>query len=292
MLKIDLRQMRIFEALAEELHFGRTAHRLHTAQPVISKAIKDIEDEVGTTLVERTSRRVELTHAGKAFLASAKAALYHADVAVRAARSSTYEGIESLRLGLTIGAAQPPLGAIIRLFKERNPVAQIDVQELDEVTLGRAVSDGSVDAAIAWDRAIAAGLQRQHIFDVEMKIVLPEGHALSDKAEISVDDLNDVETILPSAAKQPVLRETYRAYCKAHGFEPQPVAEIANTADLLALVAGGVGVGHAPLPDGMTFPGVIIRSHVPDFKLGFDLVWSRTMPSVLELLRLLEKRPQ
>ncbi|KIT17060.1 LysR substrate-binding domain-containing protein [Jannaschia aquimarina] len=284
---MDLRQMGIFAILAEELHFGRTAHRMHTAQPVISKAIKDMEAEVGTRLVERPSRKVELTRAGRAFLASAEAALQHADTAIRAARTSTEDGIERLTLGLTIGAAQPAAGDLVARFQAANPVAEVGVIEIDEAGLGRALAEGEIDAAIAWDRSIPAGLHSREAFEVEMKVLLPEDHPLAAQAAIRTSQLDGLPVIMPARAKQPILAETYRAYCEAEGVAPASTLEVSTTADLFAMVSGGAGVGHAPMPDGLAYPGIVIRPQSPRFTLRYNLVWARETETVLSILGVL-----
>ena len=281
---MDLRQMRIFSVLAEELHFGRTAHRLHTVQPVISKAIKDMEAEVGTRLVERSSRKVELTRAGRAFLASAEAALQHADIAIRAARTSTENGIERLTLGLPIGAAQPAAGKIVARFQAANPVAEVSVIEIDEAGLGRALAGGGIDAAIAWDRSVPAGLHARQAFEVEMKVLLPESHPLAAQDAIRTPQLDGLPVIMPARAKQPILTETYRAYCEAEGVAPSSTLEVSTTADLFAMVAGGAGVGHAPMPDGLAYPGIAILPQSPPFILKYDLVWARETDAVAALV--------
>ncbi|WP_300057529.1 LysR substrate-binding domain-containing protein [uncultured Roseobacter sp.] len=283
---MELRHFRIFIVLAEELHFGRTAYRLNTAQPVISKTLRDIEDEVGTTLIERSSRQAALTPAGRAFLVSAKEALAQAENAINAARSSTYNGLDRLRLGLTIGAAQPWVGRIVARFKAENPEASVSILELDETTLGRALAEDIVDAAIAWDRSIPGGLSTLKVGKVDMQVFVPEDHALAQRNAVTMEDLQDQPMILPSRAKQPVLFETYKRYCTSVGFNPRIAAEVATTADLLALVAGGVGIGHAPIPDGLSYPSVKILPQTPAFSLGFELVWSRKTPIVSALTKI------
>lgn len=281
---MELRHFRIFTVLAEELHFGRAAHRLNTVQPVISKTLRDIETEVGTGLIEQSSRKATLTPAGRAFLASAQTALHHADVAVRAARSSTLDGVESLRLGLTIGAAQPRVGKLVAAFKQANPVATVEILEVDETTLGQALSHETVDAVIAWDQSVPSGLSSHFIDEVPMSMLLPTGHPLSERTSLGLTNIEGLEIVLPSRAKQPVLFETYKTYCVSHDIELIVAAEAATTADLLALVAGGIGIGHAPVPMGMTYPGIVIIPQRPSFSLRFNLVWSRSSPVVEELV--------
>ncbi|MEO1380939.1 MAG: LysR family transcriptional regulator, partial [Pseudomonadota bacterium] len=176
---MELRHFRMFSVLAEELHFGRAAHRLNTAQPVISKTLRDIEDELGIKLIDRSTRKAELTPAGHAFLREAHETLYHAEKALRSARASHDVGVERLTLGLTIGAAQPQIGKLVAAFEEKNPNAQVDIVAVDEAGLGRVLSEGTVDAVIAWDRSIPKGLKSKEVLRVTMKVLVPEHHPLA-----------------------------------------------------------------------------------------------------------------
>lgn len=281
---MELRHFRVFSVLAEELHFGRAAHRLNTAQPVISKTLRDIEDELGAKLIDRSTRQVELTPAGQAFLREAHETLYHAEKALRAARASSDVGVERLTLGLTIGAAQPEIGHLIAEFQRRNPVAQVDIVAVDEAGLGKVLSDGIVDVAVAWDRSIPKGLKSQEIMRIPMKVLVPCEHPLAANEAIAMSDLDSVSVILPARQFQPILFETYRAYCTEQGIEPKHVLDVATTADLLAMVAGGAGIGHAPIPDGITYKGVRILPQHPPFELAFSLVWARQNLAVSSLL--------
>lgn len=286
---MELRHFRVFSILAEELHFGRAAHRLNTAQPVISKTLRDIEDELGAKLIDRSTRQVELTPAGQAFLREVHETLYHAEKALRSARESSDVGVERLTLGLTIGAAQPEIGELVAAFQKKNPIAQVEIVAVDEANLGKVLSDGTVDAVVAWDRSIPKGLKSKEIMRVAMKVLVPEDHSLASKEAVPMSDLHGVPVILPARHQQPVLFETYRAYCAEQGIEPKHALDVTTTADLLAMVAGGAGVGHAPVPDGIAYKGISILPQTPPFELAFCLVWARQNMAVSSLLASIQK---
>lgn len=275
--------MRTFVVLAEELHFGRAAHRLGTAQPAVSKTLKDIEAEIGTRLLDRSNRKVALTSGGRAFLASARQALHHADIAVRSARAGLQNGVERLRLGLSIGAAQPCVGELVARFKAANPIAEMTIAEVDELTLASKLAMGEIDAAIAWDASVPPGLHTRPVFTVPMAVLVAHDHPLATRDAIGTADLEGVPVIVPARDRQPVLQESYRAYMLAHGFEPTIAVDVATTADMLAMVAGGVGVGHAPVPDGIAYPGVRVIAYRPAFEQRYDLVWATETPALSAL---------
>lgn len=281
---MDLRHMRVFATLAEELHFGRTAERLNTAQPVISKTLKDMEAEVGARLVDRSAHRVALTAAGQAFLAEALESLSAANRAVRAARGVQARGLERLRLGLTIGAAQPDVSRLMARIRSAHAAVKFEIHEVGEADIGRVLSDGSVDAAVAWDRSVPGGLHVHPLMQVAMSVAVPERHPLASRASVALEELDGEPLILPARVRQPVLHETYRAHCAETGIALKHVAEVATTADLLTLVAGGIGIAHAPLPPGLAWPGVVILPQSPPMILGFDIVWARVTDAVEALL--------
>ncbi|MEL6622568.1 MAG: LysR family transcriptional regulator, partial [Pseudomonadota bacterium] len=145
---MDLRHLRFYVCLAEELHFGAAARRLGTTQPAVSKALREIEAEVGTTLIERTSRSAGLTPAGVGFLRSARDALETIDGAVRTARADAGTGVTRLALGMMLGAEQPSTGRIIKTFMDQNPAAQVELFSISERDVGASLSEGTIDAAI------------------------------------------------------------------------------------------------------------------------------------------------
>lgn len=282
---MDVRHLRTFCVLAEELHFGRAALRLHTAQPVVSKRIKEMEDELGVTLLERSARKVALTRAGRAFLTSARHSLFHLDSAVRAAQSGEQDGVERLVLGLMVGAALPNLGTIIARFRETNPLADVELTQVTERNLSAELSSGRVDAAVSWDASVPSGLSTAPVARTPLKVLLPAGHALAVHETISPSLLKGHGVIMPGRFDQPVVWERYRQLCEAHGYEPLVLMKVSTTSDLLAMVAGGVGIGLSPLPEGLDYPGISIRNQSPPYELTYVLTWTTMSPAVRALVR-------
>jgi DNA-binding transcriptional LysR family regulator len=256
-----------------------------------ARQIGSTRHKVGARLVDRSAHRVALTAAGRAFLAEALEALSAADRAIRAARGVRARGIERLRLGLTIGAAQPQVGHLLARVRASHPAISFEIHEVEEADIGRVLSDGTVDAVVAWDRSVPGGLHVQPLMQVAMRVAVPEGHSLAARSAVALEEMDGQSLILPARARQPVLHETYRAHCAEAGIAMAHVAEVATTADMMTLVAGGIGIAHAPLPPGLAWPGVVILPQSPPMMLGFDLVWARVTDAVEALLAAAEQGP-
>ena len=129
---MNLKTLSSFITLAEELHFGRAAHLCGISQPAMSRLLSELETDLGVKLLTRTSREVALTDAGRGFLKSARKAVAYADMAVRAAKAGTASGIDSLTIGMMLGAAQPFVGALIAKFQAAHPETRVSLIQLDE----------------------------------------------------------------------------------------------------------------------------------------------------------------
>lgn len=283
---MEIRHLRTFAVLAEERHFGRAANRLHTSQPVVSRTLRDMETELGTKLLERSARKVELTRAGREFLHSAREALRHVETAVRVAQTGAGDGIERVTIGAMIGAAQPIVGRLVAAFRAANPSATATIVSVDERTLGSSLIEQRLDAAVCWDECVPQGLSHLPLARKALDVLVPEGHPLAAQETITPAQLAAVPLVLPDRAGHPLLYERYRAHVGAHlddGREPDFAVNVEDFAQLLAMVAGGVAVGVAPVPDGLAHRGIVRRPQDPEYPICFDLVWARMTPAVRAL---------
>ncbi len=283
---MNLHQVRVFLKIADTLHFGLAAQQLGVTQPSISRVLSGLERQVGKDLFDRTSRAIRLTAAGKAFLPPARLMLHHADNALRASQSGVEGGIETLHVGLMIGSAQPAVGKLIRRFKDRHPETLVTFHKADESTLGRQLTSGEIDVAVAWDASIPSGLYRKRLAAVPMMFVLPTGHRLARKKAISLSDAAYEPVILPARESQPIIYQTYCRMMRDAGFEPVVSIDVLTIDDLLAVVAAGAGIGNAPIVPGLRYPGVVFRPNSPEYESTFELAWVDNHPAVRELLSL------
>ncbi len=243
---------------------------------------------MGKDLFDRTSRSIRLTAAGKAFLQPARLMVHHADIALRAAGSGIEGGVETLRVGLMIGAAQPAVGRLIRRFKDMHPETLITFKKADESTLGRQLTTGEIDVAVAWDASIPSGLYRKRLAKAPMMFVLPTGHRLARKKAIRLSDAAQEPIILPARESQPIIYQTYCRMVRDAGFEPTVSIDVLTIDDLLAVVAAGAGIGNAPITPGLRYPGVVLRPNSPEYLLTYELAWVDDRPAVRDLLTLVK----
>lgn len=289
---MNLKTLSAFIVLAEELHFGRAAHQCGISQPAMSRLLSELETDLGVKLLNRTSRDVSLTDAGRGFLSAARKAVAHADMAVRAAKAGVADGIDSLDVGLCICTAQPPVGELIAEFKRAHPETRVSLRQLDERSVGSALANGEVDVAVAWDISIPAGVNRRHLGTVPMSVLVQAGHPLEQKEPVSFSDLADYAIIIPARDRQPIIYKFYCQQAAEAGFKPAIAIDVSTMADTLAMVAAGVGVGNAPTVPGLTYPGISILKQTPTFDLSYELAWISDAPAVESLLKRLPKTDQ
>lgn len=244
---MELRHLRYFVVVAEELHFNRAAERLHIQQPPLSTQIRQLERELGVQLFERTTRSVALTEAGAEFLAQARAILDSVDESVEAARRAANGLAGTLRVGFSGTATYSLLPIIARLVRQELPGAALRTQgELLAAPLTDALLNNRLDVGFGRLHYAQPGLQSQVIRRELLSVMLPEEHPLADRDAIDLHDLADDPFVTtPSRAGSAIFEATIAA-CKTAGFFPQIIQEASQTATLVSLVAGGFGVALMP----------------------------------------------
>jgi LysR family transcriptional regulator, benzoate and cis,cis-muconate-responsive activator of ben and cat genes len=255
---LELRHLRYFVAVAEELNFSRAAERLHMAQPPLSVAIRRLEQDVGEDLFVRTTREVRLTEAGVVFLASARRVLADADRAIVDARRAAAGELGSLRVAFSWSARFETLPAIGQALRARTPDVELLTQEMWNADMASALRRGTIDAAVSLCPELAPDVGGE-VIRIERPIaILPGHHALAHEAEIPVEALADEQLVLFPRELAPRLHDVLVGICRQAGFEPQLRTESFHTSwDLFLLpevpvvalapesVAGGLAEGVA-----------------------------------------------
>ena len=244
---MDLRHLRYFACVAEELHFGRAAQRLGMSQPPLSQQIRALEEELGVQLLERTSRRVRLTEAGRQFLPEARATLAQADLAARTARSAQRGDVGRLRLGFSTSVPFIPR-VVDALSRFRQAYPQVSL-ELDELTRDEQLSrleQGLLDVAILRTFSkpdLPANMQSLRIQRDGVILAMRQDHALAQRTDaLTLDDLRGEPLILFGAVNGAGFNERLIEQCRALGFAPNVAIETASFATLLGLTAAGLGI--------------------------------------------------
>lgn len=246
---INLRQLRFFLVLAEELHFRRAAERLEMTQGPLSLAIQALEEELGARLFLRSRRSVELTEAGKALQEEAPAIFERiAEVRDRVRRVVSGE-VGQLTLGFTSAASLLPFfPAVIKHYRTRYPAVAVRLRELPSALQMQALLGGEIDAGILRLRGEAPSeISIAHLFDEPLLVAMARGHRLAREPSIRLEDLRDEGFIAYPGGSGVVLYETVNQLCARHGFRPRVVQEAIEPPTIIGLAAAGLGVAVVPL---------------------------------------------
>lgn len=258
---MELRHLRYFQAVAEERHFGRAAERLHMAQPPLSQQIKQLEAELGVTLLDRNTRKVELTPAGAAYLERVRVILAEVDeAAARAQRVAA--GLEGrLVVGCVGSATYSLLPTFARAVREALP--GIDLAFRGEMLVPdqvAALGAGRIDLALLRPPVDDPALQVSLLRRDRLIVALPEGHRLASRARLRVRDLRDEDLIVHASRGRSVMHGAVEELCRGAGFVPRVRHEVAETSTLVTLVAAGLGAAVVPEPvSSLGIPGVTYR---------------------------------
>ncbi|WP_072477423.1 LysR family transcriptional regulator [Amycolatopsis australiensis] len=257
---MELRQLRYFVTVAEELHFGRAAERLHIVQPAVSQQIRRLERELGVTLFGRTTRSVSLTEAGQRFLPHARAVLAAAGRASDAV-SEFRESRSPLRLGTSEGLGDR-LDVLLGAFARLAPPAQLELVHAPTAERLQRVRDGSLDATIVRGSWPSAGLDFTPLWTDEVVVALPSSHPLAAGPVVPFAALASLPARLSPPSRNRPLYDLVVSCCREAGFEPVLGKEFTTAQDTL----GTLGFGrphwtvfyraHANL---LPIPGVTFR---------------------------------
>ena len=240
---MDLHQLESFLAVAEELHFGRAAERLHIAQPPLSRTIKQLERELGAPLFERTTRSVRLTSAGEALLDPARQVLEGCRVARRAVHSAGRGETGRVRMGFAGPSSHLLVGQLGRLVREWHPGIELSLQSTTYAHEGlRAVLDGTLDLAIVRWTMEPPSISHRIVTVEHYVLVVPNGHRLAGRKMVSLADCRDEQFVtLPADPGSSVRGAFVRAAYDA-GYTPDIVQTAPDSWTAMALVAAGVGI--------------------------------------------------
>ena len=246
---MELRHLRYFVAVAEERHFGRAATRLHMAQPPLSQQIRNLEAELGVVLLRRTTRRVDLTAAGEAYLARAREILASVDQAGAEAGRVAEGLVGRVVIGCVGSATYSVLPALARTLRRELP--GIDFAFRGEMLVPDQVAAllaGRIDLALLRPPVDEAALRVTTLRRESLIVALPEAHPLAARDRLTVSDLRDEELIVHVGRGRSVMHGVVTALCREAGFEPKVRHEVAETSTLVTFVAAGLGVAVVPEP--------------------------------------------
>ncbi|MFT4288605.1 LysR substrate-binding domain-containing protein [Nocardioides sp.] len=258
---MDVRHLRYFVAVAEERHFGRAAQRLHMAQPPLSQAIRQLEADLGVTLLHRTTRRVDLTEAGAAYLTRAQEILASLDGAAQEARLVAAGALGRLAISCVGSATYSLLPALSRQLATELPGVDFafhgEMLVPDQI---EALRSGAVDVALLRPPVADLSLTVTALRQDRLVVALSGDHPLAAKRRVRAVDLRDTDLIVHSAGRRSVMYDVVLRLLHDAGVEPRIRHEVGETSTLITLVAGGLGAAVVPEPvTALALAGVVYR---------------------------------
>jgi LysR family transcriptional regulator, benzoate and cis,cis-muconate-responsive activator of ben and cat genes len=270
---VELRHLRYFIAVAEELNFSRAAERLHMAQPPVSVAIRQLEQELGTPLFVRTSREVRLTEAGAALLDGARRTLAEADAAVAAARRAGAGAVGSLHIAYSWSARFETLPALGQAFRDRRPEVELLAEEMWNGRMPAALRTRAIDLAVALCPDVAGELSYATVRREPIVALLSSSHRLASEEAIGLDAFAEDEFLLFPRELAPRLHDVMVGLCRAAGFEPRQRTESFHTRWTIGAWEPHT-VGMVPRSVARELPdGVVAVALTPHDSLETQVVW-------------------
>jgi DNA-binding transcriptional LysR family regulator len=280
---MELRHIRYFMAVAEELNFNRAARRLHMAQPPLSQQIKALEVELGVQLFHRDRRHVELSPAGKVFYPRAVEILERVQIAVEEARSSQQRLIGRLCVAIGPLANFRLLPDVIRDFQRKAPEARLNLVDIRLHEQPEALRSGRVDLCFLYPILGNDGFASEQLFMETAAVALPEGHPLEQSRCVSLKELAAERWLSMPEEIAPAIVVRFRQACQSAGFQPVICAEIESLEGRLQMVAAGAGITMMPSTmEGTPRPGIsYVRLRENELSIPVGLIWRKNSPSAL-----------
>jgi len=256
---MELRHLRYFVAVAEQRHFGRAAERLHMAQPPLSQQIRQLEAELGVTLLTRTTRRVDLTPAGAAYLDHARAILAAVDEAGAVAARIAAGRTGRLMVGCVGSATYSLLPALAKRMRAELPDVDFgfrgEMLSPDQVA---ALHNGSLDLALLRRLPDTAGLAVTDVRHERLIVALPQEHRYADRKRLRVADLAGEGLIIHAGNGRSAMHVLVQDLFADADLDLQVVHQVAETSTLVTFVAAGLGIAIVPEPTSdLNVPGVV-----------------------------------
>lgn len=276
---MELRQLRYFRTLAEELHFGRAAQRLHLSQSALSQQVAAMERRLGVPLLVRSSRRVELTPAGQALYTRAEGVLALADDAVEATRRAGLAGRRRLTVGFIGNGLAERTTPLLRAFEQALPDTDVVLRHLGLAEHLPALRHGRVDLALVRLPVEEPDIDVAPIWSEPRVLALPAGHPLSAVERLSICDVGDEPLLTLTGAFPAHWRDFWTVNPRPDGSRPRLGPAFEDLEEAMQLVAHGKGllVTAASLAHGQSRPDLVFRDLVDVAPSAVALAWRRDL---------------
>lgn len=243
---MELRHLRHFIAVAEELHFARAADRLGIEQSPLSHSIRNLEAELGVRLFQRTTRRTWLTRAGTRFYAEAVRILERVDAAAAAARNEALEPPSRIGIGLTEHAAGEAFTRFLFEVEHRRPRITVDIREVAPEEAARLVLDRVLDLAVVLEAANAAGLYRVRAWAEPLSLIAPMGHRFAERENVSLREIVSEPFVMPHRGAMPGYAGQIEALLGRYEVRPLRTAVVRHQNTMVTFASTGRGLALLP----------------------------------------------
>lgn len=243
---MELRHLRHFIAVAEELHFARAAERLGMEQSPLSHSIKNLETELGVQLFHRTSRRTWLTRAGVRFHAEASRVLEAVEIARAAARNEELEQRQRITVGLAEHAAGEPFTRFLFELEHRHPPISVDLREVAPAEAVRLVTDRVLDLAIVLEPVGVASLRCVRAWGERLALIAPLGHPLAERDRVSLAEVASERFVMPNSTVSPGYAGQIQALLSSHGVRQGSRRPVKHQNTMISLASAGRGLAILP----------------------------------------------
>ncbi|MBC8635433.1 LysR family transcriptional regulator [Caballeronia sp. EK] len=289
---MELKHLRAFVALAEELHFGRAAQRLCIVQPALSMQIKALEEELDVRLFERDRHKVVLNATGRLFLPEARATLHQAGRAEQIARLSARGEIGTLRIAFVSSVLPKLLPALIREMHTRYPLITLELKDMPTPDQIAALRENQLDFGLIRLPVSVSGLDIRVVLEEPFVVALPDDHALAMQTMIHPPDLRGFPAFVLARRYAPGFHDDMLVALKREGVDLNIAQELGEFSTMLALVSAGLGIGVIPAAAAMALPPKVVarplelRDHTSGIGLascGPENAIKRALLDVIEL---------
>jgi DNA-binding transcriptional LysR family regulator len=272
----SLARLTCFIAVAEELHFGRAAERLHMTQPPLSRQIQQLESELGVQLIDRSSRSVALTAAGAAFLPDARRIVSLAESAALTVRRVPAGDLGTVAVGFTGASAHAVLPRLLEAARERIPDVKLVLREMVTSQQIEALTNGELDLGLVRPILPRPGISTRPIHHERLIAALPQQHPLASEEHLTVEDFDDQPVVMYSPVDARYFHELLISTFTIVGASPRYVQYVTQVHTMLVLVRSGLGMALVPAsaetmkPEGVTFRQV---TAVRDRPVQMNAAW-------------------
>ena len=257
---MELRKLRYFVVLAEELHFGRAARRLHITQPPLSMAIQSLEEEMEVRLFARSPRKVTLTHAGQTFVEHARMLLARTSDAIELTRAADRGEVGRLTVGFMSASIFTLLPQVLRDFAASYPAVRLDLRELTIPQQLAALPKSDIDVGFVRTPVDDIELEVDVLINEPLIVALPRGHPLTKLRRVPVRKLAAEPFVMFQQSPGLVLHNLVLGFCLQLGFAPRVAQEASQSHAVAGLVSSGMGVALVPASTESTrLRGVVYR---------------------------------